>query len=327
MARKNLLSGLMETNEEGQGASNAPAYPMRGASKSMIRSVSELARQADAYLEGEQVVDLDPEMIDGSFVADRLSEDQEHHRELLEAIRENGQNSPILVRPHPEREGRYMIVFGHRRVRVAKELGRKVRAVVKAIDDKAHVIAQGQENSARANLSFIEKAAFAKRLEDLGYTRDIICSALASNEAAVSKMITTVTRVPEDIIRAIGPAPAIGRERWIELSLLVPRRLEMASSVAATPEFSQFDSNARFEALHAALAAGSKPARKTVTKSADTAWLPQDKKVSVRLKKAGKTATLAIGAADGPRFAEWISSNLSSLYEAFRKSEKTEQEH
>jgi ParB family chromosome partitioning protein len=327
MARKNLLSGLMETNEEGQGASNAPAYPMRGASKSMIRSVSELARQADAYLEGEQVVDLDPEMIDGSFVADRLSEDQEHHQELLEAIRENGQNSPILVRPHPEREGRYMIVFGHRRVRVAKELGRKVRAVVKAIDDKAHVIAQGQENSARANLSFIEKAAFAKRLEDLGYTRDVICSALASNEAAVSKMITTVTRVPEDIIRAIGPAPAIGRERWIELSLLVPRRLEMASSVAATPEFSQLDSNARFEALHAALAAGSKPAHKAVTKSADTAWLPQDKKVSVRLKKAGKTATLAIGAADGPRFAEWISSNLSSLYEAFRKSEKTEQEH
>lgn len=327
MARKNLLSGLMETNEEGQGASNAPAYPMRGASKSMIRSVSELARQADAYLEGEQVVDLDPEMIDGSFVADRLSEDQEHHRELLEAIRENGQNSPILVRPHPEREGRYMIVFGHRRVRVAKELGRKVRAVVKAIDDKAHVIAQGQENSARANLSFIEKAAFAKRLEDLGYTRDIICSALASNEAAVSKMITTVTRVPEDIIRAIGPAPAIGRERWIEISLLVPRRLEMASSVAATPEFSQLDSNARFEVLHAALAAGSKPARKTVTKSADTAWLPQDKKVSVRLKKAGKTATLAIGAADGPRFAAWISSNLSNLYEAFRKSEKTEQEH
>jgi ParB family chromosome partitioning protein len=272
-------------------------------------------------------VDLDPEMIDGSFVADRLSEDQEHHQELLEAIRENGQNSPILVRPHPEREGRYMIVFGHRRVRVAKELGRKVRAVVKAIDDKAHVIAQGQENSARANLSFIEKAAFAKRLEDLGYTRDVICSALASNEAAVSKMITTVTRVPEDIIRAIGPAPAIGRERWIELSLLVPRRLEMASSVAATPEFSQLDSNARFEALHAALAAGSKPAHKAVTKSADTAWLPQDKKVSVRLKKAGKTATLAIGAADGPRFAEWISSNLSSLYEAFRKSEKTEQEH
>lgn len=327
MARKNLLSGLMETNEEGQGASNAPAYPMRGASKSMIRSVSELARQADAYLEGEQVVDLDPEMIDGSFVADRLSEDQEHHRELLEAIRENGQNSPILVRPHPEREGRYMIVFGHRRVRVAKELGRKVRAVVKAIDDKAHVIAQGQENSARANLSFIEKAAFAKRLEDLGYTRDIICSALASNEAAVSKMVTTVTRVPEDIIRVIGPAPAIGRERWIELSLLVPRRLEMAGSIAATPEFSQLDSNARFEALHAALAAGSKPARKAVTKSADTAWLPQDKKVSVRLKNAGKTATLAIGAADGPRFAEWISSNLSSLYEAFRKSEKTEQEH
>ena len=143
MARKNLLSGLA-ASEDVVSESSTFAYPMRGASKSMIRSVSELAKQADAYLEGERVLDLDPSVIDISFVSDRMEDDQEQYRELLEAIRENGQNSPILVRPHPGIDGRYMIVFGHRRVRVAKELGRKVRAVVKAIDDKAHVIAQGK---------------------------------------------------------------------------------------------------------------------------------------------------------------------------------------
>ena len=43
-------------------------------------------------------------------------------------------------------------------------LSRKVRAVVKEMKDREHVIAQGQENSARANLSFIEKALFAARI-------------------------------------------------------------------------------------------------------------------------------------------------------------------
>lgn len=69
----------------------------------------------------------------------------EQFKELLEAIKERGQDSPVLVRPHPKLDGRYQIVFGLRRVRVARELGRKVRAVVKALDDKTHVIAQGQE--------------------------------------------------------------------------------------------------------------------------------------------------------------------------------------
>lgn len=133
----------------------------------MVRSLDELSKQADKFLEGEAVVELDPDTVDGSFVLDRLTDDSEQFEELKAAIAERGQDTPILVRPHPSASGRYQIVFGHRRVRVARELGRKVKAVVKAIDDRTHVIAQGQENSARANLSFIERASFASRLRRL----------------------------------------------------------------------------------------------------------------------------------------------------------------
>lgn len=288
----------------------------------MIRSVGELAKQADAYLEGEHVVELDPHAIDGSFVSDRMDDDREQYQELLEAIRERGQDTPILVRPHPSREGRYMIVFGHRRVRVAKELGRKVRAVVKAIDDKTHVIAQGQENSARANLSFVEKAVFAERLEGMGYGRDVISSALASNAAAVSKMISVVNRIPATIISQIGPAPAVGRERWVELSLLVSKKPEIASEILSDPTFSQLESNERFERLFAALNAKGKPVRKTTVKLAPKTWAPADRSISATLKRSGRTATIALGSVNGPRFAEWISDNLDDLYEAFKKSEK-----
>lgn len=135
MARKNLLAGLVDAAEIPQ-ADTAPAYPMRGASKSMVRSLDELSKQADKFLEGEAVVKLDPDTVDGSFVLDRLTDDSEQFEELKAAIAERGQDTPILVRPHPSASGRYQIVFGHRRVRVARELGRKVKAVIKAIDDR-----------------------------------------------------------------------------------------------------------------------------------------------------------------------------------------------
>jgi ParB family transcriptional regulator, chromosome partitioning protein len=322
MARKNLLAGLAEVETDDQVSSTAnAAYPIRGASKSMIRSVSELAKQADAYLEGEHVVELNPDSIDGSFVSDRMGDDKEQYQELLAAIRERGQDSPILVRPHPRIDGRYMIVFGHRRVRVARELGRKVRAVVKEIDDKTHVIAQGQENSARADLSFIEKAMFAKHLEDLGYERDVISSALASNAAAVSKMVSVVTRIPSSVIGKIGAAAGVGRERWVELSLLVGKKPDVVNEILSEPEFSELESNERFERLFAALNAKGQTVRKAGPKPELKSWAPGDKSVSVTLKRTGKTATLAIGAANGTRFADWISSNLGDLYEAFRKSE------
>jgi len=319
MARKNLLSGLTELENIASGAS-APAYPMRGASKSMIRSVNELARQADAYLEGEQVVDLDPSLIDVSFVADRMGDGQEQYRELLEAIRKNGQNSPILVRPHPAINGRYMIVFGHRRVRVAKELGQKVRAVVKIIDDKAHVIAQGQENSARADLSFIEKATFAKHLEELEYGRDVICSALASNESTISKMISVVTRIPGDVIERIGSAPAVGRERWVEMSLLVGRKPDVVNEVVTDSKFNELSSSERFEQLSAALRMSRKPTRKAAAKMEAKAWAPADNSISVTIEKTVKKATVVLGHKDGLRFADFIAGRLDDLYEAFRKS-------
>jgi ParB family chromosome partitioning protein len=322
MARKNLLAGLADAETVDQVPSTSTAaYPIRGASKSMIRSVNELAKQADAYLEGEHVVALDPDTIDVSFVSDRMGDDQEQYQELLEAIRERGQDSPILVRPHPGIDGRYMIVFGHRRVRVAKELGRKVRAVVKELDDRTHVIAQGQENSARANLSFIEKAMFAKRLEDLKYDRGVIGSALASNAAAVSKMISVVTRIPATVISKIGSAASVGRERWVEMSLLVGKKFDMVNEILSESEFGELESNERFERLFAALNSKGKTVRKASPKPEPKSWAPDDKSVSVTLKRSGKTAAITLGAVNGPRFADWISSNLGDLYEAFRKSE------
>lgn len=343
MSRRNLLSSLTERkltavnsvpSVENPGTSIPPALERnrsRGAFGAITRSIDELAEKAQAakefetrLLEGETIVDLDPDIIDVSFVADRMDDDKKAFEELVEAIRQRGQDSPILVRPHPGMNGRYMIVFGHRRARAAKVLGRSVRAVVKDIGDKDHVIAQGQENSARADLSFIEKAVFASDLERNGYGRDVIMAALSVDKSVVSKMISVTKDIPAEIIRAVGPAKNSGRDRWYDLAKKIREGAGSVKELISSRDFKVATSDDRLEILARNLSGKltdkeAAPAERAPTKS----WAPNDKLVSVRLKTTAKKATVTLESADGPLFAEFITGRLDDLYEAFRKS-KTE---
>ncbi|KAB2756557.1 plasmid partitioning protein RepB [Brucella anthropi] len=328
MARKNIFESVMRDEPAAEQASQSVENVSRrfGAAKSLSASIDELAKQAAQKLDGEAIIELDPANLDVSFVADRLPEtDDEEYQELLDAIRERGQDSPILVRPHPETSDRYMIVFGHRRARVARELGIKVKAVIKPLADLEHILSQGQENSARANLSFIERVFFAARLESLGFEREAIQAALTVDYQTLSKMLTIPKAIPEHILLAIGPAKGIGRDRWLELRKLIeiPGRKDAAEELLVTSAFENASSVDRFEQLYGYLKGGKQ--KKPVTKAAlrpGTSWTASDKTVSAVIKQNGKSATLALSAANGPRFADWLSRNLDELYASFQNEEK-----
>lgn len=98
-----------------------------------------------------------------------------------------GQQAPILVRSHPDRAGHYQIVAGRRRVLAMWDLGHPVLALVRQLDDLGYVLAQGWENTARRDLSFIEKTYFAHQLALAGYERWVICDALSVNKTLVSR--------------------------------------------------------------------------------------------------------------------------------------------
>lgn len=321
MARKNPFANLMD---EPVAAEERPSldYAIKGASKSILRSIDEMAERADKLLEGQTVVELDPALVDASFVRDRLDEDDQDYQELLEAIRERGQDSPILVRPHPKQQGRYMVVFGHRRLKVAAALGRKVRAVVKELDDRSHVVAQGQENSARANLSFIEKALFAAELSRLNYDRDnqTVLAALSIDRATLSKMLS-VTAIPLAVLEAIGAAKGIGRDRWYELKQRLEKtsNLEKALAFVATDAFAGLEGDARFEALFTHVKQASRPAEKRQKAFAKT-WASQDKRLTASMKSDGKSFTLAMKAKDAAGFGEYLSDKLAALYASYTAS-------
>lgn len=109
-----MYFGLASPAPERDKESVSSTYAMRGATKSMLSSIGELSAQAaraEKLLEGASVVDLDTDLVDTSFVSDRMHGNDEAYTELLVAIRERGQDSPILVRPHPNDENRYMVVL------------------------------------------------------------------------------------------------------------------------------------------------------------------------------------------------------------------------
>ncbi|WP_438754855.1 plasmid partitioning protein RepB [Pararhizobium sp. O133] len=318
MARKNPFMNVM-SQDAPDNSKVILEYTNKGASKSLIHSLDEMAAQADRFLEGQAVVELDPAIIDGSFVRDRLEDDQEDFAELLAAIRDRGQDTPILVRPHPSAAGRYMVVFGHRRLQAAKALERKVRAVVKDLKDSDHLVAQGQENSARANLSFLEKAMFAAEISrrQLDGDNAIVLSALSIDRATLSKMLAVAT-IPREILDAVGVARGIGRDRWYELKNLLerPSTLEEGTAYVQTGDFKSKVGDDRFNTLLAFVKAVGKRARPKTARTRK--WASEDQFVSADIKADGKTYTLALKAKDATGFGDFVAESLGDLYCAYR---------
>ncbi|OYR12228.1 plasmid partitioning protein RepB [Brucella thiophenivorans] len=327
MARKNLLSSvtaaLNAENGEDTSISNSEvraSYAKRGASRSMIQSLDDLAETSLKILDGETVVSLDTSELDGSFVADRIGEDDEDYVALRDAIQTSGQFSPILVRPHPDDAGRYMIVFGHRRAKVARELGIRVRAVIKQIADIEHVIAQGQENTARADLSFIEKALFARNLLQSGMSKDVIKTALTVDDTLLSRMLSVAEIIPIEVLKALGASKGVGRDRWEELKkrVLKPTIAAKAKELISSPQFIEADD--KFTFLLTTLKMIGKTPKKTLETPINT-WRSKDNSVRFSMSQKPKKISIELSEKSAEAFGRWISENLDTLFQNFRQSE------
>ncbi|MCW0021384.1 plasmid partitioning protein RepB [Rhizobium sp. BT-226] len=326
MARKDVFASINAVGNTAPERRATPGYATHGASRSMISSLSELRDKvalAEQQVPGEAIVDLDPALLDSSFVSDRMGSDDLAYGELLEAIRERGQDTPIQVRPHPSGDGRYQIVFGHRRARAARELGRPVRAVVKSMSDADHVIAQGQENSARENLSFIERAMFAQSLLNLGYERTTIQTALSVDAPMLTRMLSVSGRVPAPIVAAIGAAKSIGRDRWLDFAQQIerPGSLALANTIISHETFKSLGSDARFDFLVAEFKKANRPVKRA---NPAGEWRAEDASVRAEFKGSGKSYAIALKSNDAARFGRFIAENLERIHKEYLTSTKAE---
>ncbi|WP_426239494.1 plasmid partitioning protein RepB [Pararhizobium sp. DWP1-1-3] len=336
MARKNVFS-LIESDMSPQVENEPPfanSRPLAGFEKPLKRAspvgaisqslggVHEKAQRVDALekqlAQGQAIVELDTAAVDSSFVVDRLGVSSEDQELLVSQIREHGQQVPILVRPHPEREGRFQVAYGHRRLAAIKKIGGPIRAVIRDLTDEQLVVSQGQENNARTDLTFIERSFFASRLEERNFSRDIIMSALGVDKAALSRMIALVNRLPSELIEAIGAAPGFGRTRWAELADLIEddSRKSKALEAILMPGFGSLTSDARFQAVYDRL-------RESRDKARSAFWNGGAQRKAVRISETGDTLKLAFDKTVEPEFGAYVESQLSALYEDFVRSKET----
>jgi ParB family chromosome partitioning protein len=195
-------------------------------------------------------------------------------------------------------------------VTAAASLGFKVRAVVRDLSDVELVVAQGQENSARTDLSFIERAVFAARLEQTGFDRETTMAALSIDKTALSKLISVGVKIPEEVLTAVGPAPKAGRDRWLALS----DRLEAKTAkktlleLFQQPDFQALESDKRFLRLFNALAP--KPQRA----GRPAVWTGHDGKKVGRIQQDDRELVLTVDKRVAPHFAAYLIDKLPTLY-------------
>lgn len=335
--RKNRLRSLLG----GEAADDTPRPevsapvepPKRSASaavKAMGLSLGNLSQEADeakrlraALAGGEQIVEIDPALIEPSPFADRLSKaeiDDPDFSALRQSIAEHGQQVPALLRPHQDEakaaQGLYQIAYGHRRVEAARALGRPVRAVVRALDDAALALAQGKENAERRALSFIERALFAQTLLGHGFERATVQAALGVHKSEMSRLLQVADAVPAHVARAIGPAPRAGRPRWIALGeLLAKDTASHANDEMASADFRGSDSDTRFQRLFDRLTASARSRAPQASKAQQIAG--NHGAAIAELVKSGRMHRLTIAPQAGDGFADYVAARLPELHAAF----------
>jgi ParB family transcriptional regulator, chromosome partitioning protein len=302
MARKDLLKDLMSgTPPE---ARHAPAPRMtKGAIGAVSQSIADLKTRA--------LIEVPTDLIDQAGLVDRLDSDDAGTLALAESIKLYGQQVPVLLRHSPNDEGRFEVVYGRRRVAALRSLGLPVKAMLRDLSDRDLIVAQGQENAARKDLTFIEKANFARQMVAHGFERKVICDALHIDKTVISRMLQVAEAVPEVLIRAIGAAPAAGRDRWLALTERAkghPVKAMVASAIGET-------SDDRFLAVFNALATARavQPPAPLIDRNGANLGKARQTKGRTVLELTGKASA----------FGDWLLENIADLHADWQAQEQT----
>ncbi|WP_116134629.1 plasmid partitioning protein RepB [Tropicimonas sp. IMCC34043] len=316
MARNsNLLDSLQNATA---GNADRPKKPRSSLPAGAVGALAAGLQEMTA----SSIQEIDPGRIDLNGPLDRIETVTVGDDELRANIERYGQLVPVLVRPSPNDRNRFQIVYGRRRLQACAELGIAVKANVRNLDDQECVIAQGQENSARKDLSFYERCRFAKAIEAAGYDRTTIQAALNVGKSHVSEYLKIANGIPERAGNLIGAAVGIGRDRWQALlKLFADQRLTEGRAVSILEGFARkrpdATSDERFLALYA-------EATRRGPKDRLGAALPaRELKHGAAIKDSARATTITIRRSDSG-FDRWVSDNAERLIDELHDRFKAE---
>ena len=123
---------------------------------------------------------------------------------LAESLKQQGVLQPLLVRPHPQREGEFEIVAGERRWRAAQKAQlHEVPVLVRDFDDRQTLEVALVENVQREDLSAIEEAeAYRRLMEEFKHTQEALAASLGKSRSHIANTLRLLT-LPESVKRLI----------------------------------------------------------------------------------------------------------------------------
>lgn len=170
----------------------------------------------------ETVVEISPNDIDHSAgLKDRFSPLPEGFDALKASIEEYGQQQPILVGRLDPHTGKYPIIAGRTRLRIASLLEIPLKAIVRPIEGDARLAAQLQENLARADYTVGDKIGIMIELKKRSYKQVRIAEMMNLSTTDISKLLGIYGKLKdlaktEEFPRALLSSRA-GRPKWERL--------------------------------------------------------------------------------------------------------------
>jgi ParB family transcriptional regulator, chromosome partitioning protein len=185
--------------------------------KALGRGLSALLADpaSDALPKGEELLEVDIDLIDANPEQPRLNFSEAKLDELALSIRANGLVQPILLRRAVS--GRFQIVAGERRWRAAQRAGlQKIKAVIRTIPDAKLLELALIENIQRQELNPIEEAhAYQRLIQTLNVTQDEVAKQVGKDRSSVAnflrllKLPPAIQKMLEDEVLAMGHARAL----------------------------------------------------------------------------------------------------------------------
>ncbi len=128
--------------------------------------------------------------------------------ELVQAIRAQGFISRLRVRPHPQEEDRFQLVYGERRLRGAQQAGMTTVPVEIVRHTDADLIEIGlMENLVRRDLTPLEEAhVFRQLIDERGYTQDQLAERIGKTRGYITARLEAFAS-PADVQAFVSVHP------------------------------------------------------------------------------------------------------------------------
>jgi ParB family transcriptional regulator, chromosome partitioning protein len=168
------------------------------ARKALGRGLSALLSDSISLSHGDELLEVDIELIEPNPDQPRLNFDEKKLDELAQSIQANGLVQPILLRRLPH--GHYQIVAGERRWRAAQRAGiQRINAVIRDIPDSSLLELALIENIQREELNPIEEAhAYQRLIRDFRMTQDEMALRVGKDRSSIANYLRLL-KLPAEI--------------------------------------------------------------------------------------------------------------------------------